>query len=115
MNTGRAARQVYQWRNIFRSKRRIARKSRQKKFCDRAGFASRRAAPPSARCAARSHARSALINLDRPLASSVLHFNIAVMLTAASSLLAYGQVPDPRSSWGPVLLLIVIGLGFAIG
>ena len=36
------------------------------------------------------------------------------MLTAASSLLAY-QTPDPRSSWGPVLLLIVIGIGFAVG
>src|SRR5438034_11327107 len=28
--------------------------------------------------------------------------------------LAY-QTPDPRSSWGPVLLLIIIGIGFAVG
>src|SRR5438045_9440660 len=36
------------------------------------------------------------------------------MLRAASSLLAY-QTPDPRSSWAPVLLLFIIGIGFAVG
>ncbi|HEX3359302.1 MAG TPA: NADH-quinone oxidoreductase subunit A [Tepidisphaeraceae bacterium] len=35
------------------------------------------------------------------------------MLTAVSSLLAY-QTPDPRSSWGPVLLLLIMGIGFAV-
>ena len=29
------------------------------------------------------------------------------------SMLAY-QTPDPRSSWAPVLLLIIIGIGFAV-
>ena len=29
-------------------------------------------------------------------------------------ILAY-QTPDPRSTWGPVLLLIIIGIGFAVG
>ena len=28
--------------------------------------------------------------------------------------LAY-QTPDPRSTWAPVLLLLIIGIGFAIG
>jgi NADH-quinone oxidoreductase subunit A len=36
------------------------------------------------------------------------------MLSAAFSMLAY-QMPDPRSSWGPVLLLLIIGIGFAVG
>ena len=32
-----------------------------------------------------------------------------------SSIIAASQVPDPRSSWGPVLLLLIIGIGFAVG
>lgn len=36
------------------------------------------------------------------------------MLTAVPALLAY-QTPDPRSNWAPVLLLLIIGIGFAIG
>ena len=38
----------------------------------------------------------------------------AIMFTDAAALLAY-QTPDPRSSWGPVLLLLIIGIGFAVG
>jgi NADH-quinone oxidoreductase subunit A len=35
------------------------------------------------------------------------------MLMAIPALLAY-QTPDPRSNWAPVLLLIIIGVGFAV-
>jgi NADH-quinone oxidoreductase subunit A len=48
------------------------------------------------------------------LASGADVLTIATMFTAASSLLAY-QTPDPRSNWAPVLLLIIIGIGFAVG
>ena len=37
-----------------------------------------------------------------------------IMFTDAFALLAY-QTPDPRSSWAPVLLLLIIGIGFAVG
>ena len=37
------------------------------------------------------------------------------VVSAASSLLAAGAMPDPRASWAPVLLMIIIGVGFAVG
>jgi NADH-quinone oxidoreductase subunit A len=36
------------------------------------------------------------------------------MSPGAFSLLA-SQLPDPRSNWAPVLLLLIIGIGFAVG
>lgn len=35
------------------------------------------------------------------------------MLSAASLILA-AQLPDPRSTWAPVVLLIIMGIGFAV-
>jgi NADH-quinone oxidoreductase subunit A len=35
------------------------------------------------------------------------------MFSLAHNLLAY-QTPDPRSNWGPVVLLIIMGIGFAV-
>jgi len=36
------------------------------------------------------------------------------MFSSVASSLAY-QAPDPRSNWAPVLLLLIIGIGFAVG
>src|SRR3982751_1921591 len=36
------------------------------------------------------------------------------MFSSVASMLAY-QTPDPRSNWAPVLLLLIIGIGFAVG
>lgn len=36
-------------------------------------------------------------------------------ISATSSVLAPGAMPDPRSAWAPVVLMIIIGVGFAAG
>lgn len=36
------------------------------------------------------------------------------MLTMFDSMILAQQLPDPRSNWAPVLLLLIMGIGFAV-